>query len=165
MIDAVDNTDTLYAPGGEPVAPEVPVDTVPNLRPNGDWMLIRRLLPMERTKGGLILPTHMKGQFFRAEVLRKGRGLYEDGEWVFAVECEIGDVVLVKEDPPADNPRFQGIPRNLISVSPDDSTYLLCPGHNVYAVEIPNRDTRPPLTEEERAELYHIPDDPATGVA
>ena len=141
--DVRDNAAQLYGPHGGPAEPEpkpeVPAEEVPppKLRPCGDLVLIRRLKADERTTGGIILPTSMRKDFFRAEVLVMGEGHWDYGALVPPADCVAGDIVLVQDERVMPN----GVThKHLIPVTPDDKQFLLCPGQMLYAIETRDND-------------------------
>lgn len=145
-----DNSDKLYGSGGlkiaEPVdedTPEVKVEP-PRIKPNADMVLIRRLEKNEMTAGGIVLPGSIQNDFFRAKVLAMGRGgMMESGQWISPADCEVGDIVLVRDERkpgPEDRGR---ISKHLIPVTPNDKQFLLTPGAMIYATELRDDTTSP----------------------
>lgn len=146
-----DNSEALYGDDAmdvagkiEPAANEVPryLRPAPRLIPNGDLILLRRLEPDEKTEGGIILPTCLENDFFRAEVLAMGKGHWDMTAFVPGADCKEGDIVLVQDEPKNQDPR-QPIHKHLIPVTPDDKQFVLSPGRYIYAIELPPLEEHP----------------------
>jgi chaperonin GroES len=143
-----DNSDQLYSAeaGKPPVAEKVeetPEAAPPRVQPNADLILLKRLTKAEeeKTKGGIILPSSLQKDFFRAEVVAMGEGaqVLDSGVRVPPANCKIGDIVLVQDEVERRGPNGQRlgvVQKHLIPVTPDDRRYVLCPGCKIYAIEL-----------------------------
>jgi chaperonin GroES len=67
---------------------------VPNFRPLGDRVLVKRVKEEEKTRGGIIIPDTAKEKPQEGEVLAVGPGARdEDGERI-ALDVKVGDRIL-----------------------------------------------------------------------
>jgi chaperonin GroES len=67
---------------------------VPNFRPLGDRVLVKRVKEEEKTRGGIIIPDTAKEKPQEGEVLAVGPGTRdEDGERI-ALDVKVGDRIL-----------------------------------------------------------------------
>ena len=65
------------------------------LRPLGDRVLVRRLEPEEKLKGGIILPDTAKKKQERAEVLAIGAGKKDKNGQIVPMPVNVGDHILM----------------------------------------------------------------------
>lgn len=67
----------------------------PKFKPLGNRVLVRRLDPEEKLKGGIILPDTAKKKQEQAEVIALGTGKTDKAGKLIPMPVKIGDVVLM----------------------------------------------------------------------
>ncbi|MEO5345485.1 MAG: co-chaperone GroES [Magnetococcus sp. YQC-9] len=67
--------------------------TIP-FQPLHDRILVKRVEPLEKTAGGIILPDTAKEKPLQGEVVAVGKGALRDDGSVRALEVQVGDRVL-----------------------------------------------------------------------
>lgn len=101
---------------------------VNRIRPRGSYVLIERLPKTEETtKGGITIPSTAQLNLFKARVLALGDGIPCDANEVGLrpFDLNVGDTVLVHDDPPLTHPAAAGLPRRLVPVSATEPVYLV----------------------------------------
>jgi chaperonin GroES len=63
-------------------------------RPLHDRVVIRRIVPLEKTAGGIIIPDSVKEKPMEGEVIAAGPGSRDERGTVVALEVKAGDRVL-----------------------------------------------------------------------
>jgi chaperonin GroES len=63
-------------------------------RPLHDRVVIRRVLPLEKSAGGIIIPDNVKDKPMEGEVLAAGPGMRNEMGIVVALDVKAGDRVL-----------------------------------------------------------------------
>jgi chaperonin GroES len=68
-----------------------------NFCPLGNRVLLRRLAPEEKLKGGIILPDNAKKKQEQAEVIAIGTGKKDKNGQLIPIPVKVGDVVLIEK--------------------------------------------------------------------
>lgn len=71
------------------------VQANPRLRPIGDRILVKRLEPEEKLKGGIILPDTAKKKQEQAEVIAVGTGKKDKNGALIPIPVKAGDIILM----------------------------------------------------------------------
>jgi len=91
------------------------------LKPLGNRVLVQRLEPEEKMKGGIILPDSAKKKQETARVIAIGTGKRLDDGKVLAIPVEIGEVILMD--------KYSGQ-----EVTIDDEEYMILKADDIIAI-------------------------------
>lgn len=67
------------------------------LKPLGNRVLVRRLAPEEKLKGGIILPDTAKKKQEQAEVIALGEGKKDKNGVLIPMPVKVGDIILMEK--------------------------------------------------------------------